>query len=197
MVFNTRGNLIQSSSLAPRTMHELLLGRFFNCDFWLFQSNLLLLLDLLRDKPVCSGSSFSVNRRNTVKVFAENTSDWTYLTMQTFGQEFTKQLQSLGVRRAWGIVCTLCQEKQISHIFSFVMRSADTWWRQVHNETITLCHLSPSYPCGHRTPQPRLQAPTRMCHQPIPCMLALALGWAWGWTSPAHIFFVVLTGVKN
>lgn len=127
MVFNAGGDLIQSSSLAPNTVHELLLARFFNCDFWLCQSNLLLLLDSLRDRPVCSGSSFSAHRRNTVKVFTENTSDQTHLTMPMFGQEFTKLLQRLRVRRAWGVVLHFMPGKaNTSYILSFVMRRADT-----------------------------------------------------------------------
>lgn len=71
MVFKTGGNLVQSSSLAHKTKHELLLGRLFNCDFWLCQSKLLLLLDSLRDRPVCSGSffrrSFSLTRETQWK----------------------------------------------------------------------------------------------------------------------------------
>lgn len=84
---------------------------------------------------------------------------------------------------ASGKANTLC-------INSFVMRRADILMETALSGAITHCHLSPFYPCGHRTPPPGIQAPTWTCHWPGDCVLALArdFGVGLGLSQPSTYF---------
>lgn len=82
-------------------------------------------------------------------------------------QAATRQQAPLSLQCQKGSKNSLCfvpGKANTLYMTSFVMRRAATRWRQVHNGARALCHFSPSYPYGHRTPQTRLQTPTRRRH---------------------------------